>query len=918
MITRNGRPPGPHARRTHRLLARVTVVGAVAGGVSFLLAVAPAQAAFTAGITGTTLIITGDGASNHLALRLQSGAPNILQVDVGDNGTVDFSFDRSLFDHISVGAGPGNDVVRIDQSGGVFTDTEITTLKGGQGNDTLIGGSGRERLIGGPDNDLVDGNQGNDVVFGGTGADTLNWDPGDGSDTFEGQDGTDTLRFNGANVAENIDVSANGQRVRFTRDVASVVMDADGVERIRFNALGGADHVTVHDLTGTGVTNVTADLAGTLGGTGGDGIADVVTVEGTNGADIVGLTSAPGTVTVTGPSSTVAVLHPEQTNDLLQVNTLSGNDSISSAPLGAVPTAVNVDGGLDTDTYTANGTSGNETFSAVANGTAALISANGAAGVNVTTENVVLNMLDGDDQTSAIGNLAAITRLTINGGEGNDVLVGGNGADTILGGPGNDLVDGNQGDDVAFLGTGNDTFNWDPGDGSDVVEGQDGTDTLRFNGANISERIDLSANGSRLRFTRDVANIVTDTDGVERVRFNALGGTDTVTVHDLTGTDVTGVTVDLGSPAGTGGGDGVADFVIAEGTAGVDTVGVAPTGGGMTVTGLGSVVTVLHPEAANDTVQVNTLAGNDQISSSPLTTLPMKVNVDGGADADTYKANGTNGDDTFSVTANGLAAFVSSDNLTGINVITEDVVLNGFGGNDQTSAVGNLAAVTSLIIHGGKGADTLLGGNGADTIVGGDGTDFVDGNQGNDVVFGGTGNDTFNWDPGDGSDVVEGQDGTDTLRFNGANINERIDLSANGQRLRFTRDVANIVTDTDGVEKIRFNALGGADTVTVHDLTGTDVTGVTVDLAGVLGGATGDGAADDVVVEGSNGVDAIAVNGTAATGAGVSGLAATVRVLHPEFANDRLDVNTLGGTDTVDSSGLAAGVIQLFVDGVPQ
>ena len=39
-----------------------------------------------------------------------------------------------------------------------------------------------------------------------------------------------------------------------------------------------------------------------------------------------------------------------------------------------------------------------------------------------------------------------------------------------------------------------------------------------FNGANVSEQIDLSANGSRLRLFRDVGNITMDTDGVETGR----------------------------------------------------------------------------------------------------------------------------------------------------------------------------------------------------------------------------------------------------------------------------------------------------------------------------------------------------------------------------------------------------------------
>jgi hypothetical protein len=39
-------------------------------------------------------------------------------------------------------------------------------------------------------------------------------------------------------------------------------------------------------------------------------------------------------------------------------------------------------------------------------------------------------------------------------------------------------------------------FVWNPGDGSDVVDGGAGTDTLQFNGANIAEKIDITANGS--------------------------------------------------------------------------------------------------------------------------------------------------------------------------------------------------------------------------------------------------------------------------------------------------------------------------------------------------------------------------------------------------------------------------------------
>ena len=111
---------------------------------------------------------------------------------------------------------------------------------------------------------------------------------------------------------------------------------------------------------------------------------------------------------------------------------------------------------------------------------------------------------------------------------------------------------GGRGNDVALLGAGNDTFIWDPGDGSDMVEGQDGTDTLLFNGANAAENIDISANGGRARFFRDVANVTMDLDDVESIEFNALGGADNIVVGDLTGTDVTQVNIDLSAQAGSG------------------------------------------------------------------------------------------------------------------------------------------------------------------------------------------------------------------------------------------------------------------------------------------------------------------------------------------------------------------------------
>ena len=106
------------------------------------------------------------------------------------------------------------------------------------------------------------GDNGNDLARLGAGDDVFQWNPGDGNDTVEGQGGVDTMLFFGANIAENIEISANGDRVLFSRDVANVTMDLNGVEHIDFHALGGADNVVVGDLSGTDVTEVNIDLRG--------------------------------------------------------------------------------------------------------------------------------------------------------------------------------------------------------------------------------------------------------------------------------------------------------------------------------------------------------------------------------------------------------------------------------------------------------------------------------------------------------------------------------------------------------------------------------------------------------------------------------------------------------------------------------
>jgi Ca2+-binding RTX toxin-like protein len=312
----------PRARHL-RSIRRALLVGAlVAGGAG--IAAGHANAAGPVQVSGDTLTINGSNASNRIALRLQAGVPTTHQVDLGNDGSADFSVDRATFSRIDVNAGGGNDLVTIDDVNGTFTDTEATTVNGGSGDDTLLGGGGAETFIGGRGRDAIDGNRGADVAFMGSGDDTFTWDPGDGSDVVEGQWGTDTLDFNGSAGNESFDLSANGPRLRFFRDVGNITMDMDGVERVDLDTLGGTDTVVQNDLSGTDARQFLVDLQGPGGG--GDGLADSVVIKGTTGSDRIAIQPEAGTVVVRGLAARMQILGSEPANDQLTVDAQGGDD----------------------------------------------------------------------------------------------------------------------------------------------------------------------------------------------------------------------------------------------------------------------------------------------------------------------------------------------------------------------------------------------------------------------------------------------------------------------------------------------------------------------------------------------------------------------------------------------------------------
>ena len=573
------------------------------------------------------------------------------------------------------------------------------------------------------------------------------------------------------------------------------------------------------------------------------------------------------------------------------------------------------------------------------------------------------------------------------------------------------------------------------------MEGQGGFDTLRFNGANIAEVINISANGGRARFTRDIANITMDLDDVERIEFQAVGGADKITVEDLTSTDVKQVAINL---AVNGAGDGATDFVTVNSTNSNNNINIGVVGKDIAVTGLPAVTTIAGAEASDGLI-VNGLGGDDKITASKLQAGLIGLTVDGGAgndtiagslgsdvliagdgndsvvgddgndvaflgagndlfvwnagdgsdvlegqaDIDTLRFNGSGAAETLELSANGGRALLSRD----VEAVTMDmddvehlelragggadnVIINDLTGTDVTEIVVDLAAApggaspdnkvdfvtfggtavddhitialvgnqivtTGLpalvtVTHGAK-SDILtvngLGGNdiidanslpagkislqmvgsiGADTFFGSAGNDTVSGGDGSDVALMGLGNDVFVWNPGDDNDIVEGQGGLDTLHFNGANASESIDILANGGRVLFLRNVANIVMDIDDVERIEFQALGGADNIVVWDLSGTDVKQVAIDLGAAAGG--GDAQPDTVTIDGTAGADKISVS-LISGDVSVNGLSSQVTIDDAEAANDRLVIRGFGGNDLINASTLPVSTLRVELNG---
>jgi Ca2+-binding RTX toxin-like protein len=526
---------------------------------------------------------------------------------------------------------------------------------------------------------------------------------------------------------------------------------------------------------------------------GGAGI-DALTFNGTPGDDVIVVNGLNITINGLPPVALPTILNTISF-EALGVNGLGGNDNITV--VGPLAISLIVNGGDDDDVVDISGITALNGLTVIARG---------GAGNDLITGSNFADILEG--------------------GSGNDTIFGGAGNDTIFGDDGNDSLVGGTGADVINGGNGDDTIVWNNGDGSDTVNGDAGNDNVVVNGSNNAENFTVNPGaGGRVAFARTTAGAFTlDIGTAEILTVNALGGDDTLVA-------AAGVTINLFVDGGDGNdsivGGGGNDTILGGngndtllGGAGNDSI-VSGAGDDSIVGGAGS-DTMLGGDG-NDTFVWNNGDGSDTIDG------------EAGVDTLTVNADAVQAD-VLNITGAGARFTVARTNLTPFSLsvgTTENLFVNGLGGNDTITGGAGLAGLTLMTIDGGDGDDSLTGGDGNDTIFGGAGYDILFGLGGVDSLLGGTGNDTLVggtgddlmfgedgddlliWNNGDGSDLMEGGAGIDTVQVNGSNAaGDIFNVVQNGARIRFDRTNLGLFTlDIGTTETLDFNGLGGDDVI---------------------------------------------------------------------------------------------------------
>jgi Ca2+-binding RTX toxin-like protein len=857
-------------------------------------------------------------------------ANNILDGGAGGSDTVIFTNPTG----VNVTLNDTNTDVIVTHDGETDTLRSIENIGGTSGNDTITGNS--------LDNVLTGGSGGTDVLNGGGGADRLVGGGFTTTTTFSAPSQPDITKPQSTN--NNSIATAVATAGFFDVDANPDITNATSIPHATINAVafgGGVEYYRI-DVTVAG-SQAIFDIDG--GGTLDDSIIELINSGGTvlasndtgtgdvtfPGHDDAYLTftfSSVGTYYIrVGRFISNSVAQPMLAGQSYQLNISLQNAAVVTTTVTANNTSSLVaNGGEGNDVVV--GTLGNDTLTGGnGNDTVSFVNAFNSAsnGLSTTGVTVDLTQQQGAAQnTVAAGNDTLFGFENVIGSALNDTLTGDNSDNIIEGGLGNDTLVGGNGSDtasyagatagvtvsLALQGAGQATVNAGTdtlsgfenllgsgfadsltGDATaNILTGGAGDDTLNP-GANAGGTVDLLDGG----IGSDTASFAGVASGVTATLNGAVDSTATIaglaiatlrSIENLAGSSNADIlTGDANANVIEGGlGDDTLD-----GGLGNDTVRFT---GSTAVTINLATLTAQATGWGNDTItgfeNVRTGSGADNVTGD----VNDNIFFDGGGN-DIY--NGAGGVDTVDYSAATSTVSVNLATLTGQNTGTSggtDTITNienivgaaAFGNVLQGSTAGNR-------FTGGSAADTILGNNGVDVIVGGAGndiliggtnggvddgtTDTVEGGLGNDYLAGGQGNDILRG--GDGDDTLVGGIGRNDLAFfandggddtyeggDGADIaimtyDGRLGVGASTVGVAF--DIGNLGGDStitfDGVSA---GSLSGIERVTFRGSTVNDNVrgGGTLDsLSGFAGDDVLDGWYGNDVLDGGTGNDTL-------------------------------------------------------------
>jgi len=399
-------------------------------------------------------------------------------------------------------------------------------------------------------------------MIGGSGDDILEWEDGDGSDLMIGGSGYDVIEVEGSVAAgDDFILQQKGAKAIFDRvNLGQFTLTVDSSEAFEVEGKGGNDKLTISNLDNTAVMQVdfkggkgddTLDASGSNtpvdaeGGIGDDfligssaddtlkGGAGNDYIEGEKGDDII--IGGAGDDTIAWDDGDGSdFIHGGSGFDISQVKGADGaGDQFDLRQVDGQAIFNRLNLGLFTLTnekieqFEINGQGGDDS-----------LIVGDLTGSEV--QQVIFSGGNGDDLLDARESATTIKAV---GGRGNDLLLGGSAEDIFFAGSGDDIVVGGKGNDIAKLGRGDDRFIWNNGDGSDFIHGGVGFDVTQVNGADgAGDEFDLRQIDGQAIFNRLNLGLFTLTnEKIEQFEINGQGGNDSLTVGDLTCSEVQSV-----------------------------------------------------------------------------------------------------------------------------------------------------------------------------------------------------------------------------------------------------------------------------------------------------------------------------------------------------------------------------------------